>query len=123
MITGYTNLPPTDSNKNATVLGFENYQNLPMGVDPTVYAAVVGFFASRGFEDVAAELISETIIIQAKQDGYNPMQILDSLRGLDQVDISGLVAEILNYNRFKTSSLGIYQVDITNTEIARNILA
>jgi hypothetical protein len=119
----YTNLPPTNSNKNSTLLGFQSYQSLPMGVDPTVYAAVVGFFTSRGFQDLAAELISETIIIQAKQDGYNPLQILDSLKGLDQVDISGLVAEILNYNRYKTSCLGISQVNVTSTEISRNILA
>lgn len=119
----YTNLPFNNKNKSSTVDKFEKYQSIPMGIDPAVYAAAVGFFTSRGFDDTAAEMISEVIIMQAKQDGYNPMKILDTLRGLEDVDISGLVAEVLNYNRFKTSSLGYSTKRQINPEIERNIMA
>ena len=119
----YTNLPFNLDNKNSTVNKFEKYQSIPMGIDPAVYAATVGFFTSRGFDNTAAEMISEVIIMQAKQDGYNPMTILDTLRGLEDVDISGLVAEVINYNRFKTSSLGYAAKRQMNTEIERNIMA
>jgi len=119
----YTNLPFNNKNKSSTVDKFEKYQSIPMGIDPAVYAAAVGFFTSRGFDNTAAEMISEVIIMQAKQDGYNPMKILDTLRGLEDVDISGLVAEVLNYNRFKTSSLGYSTKRQINPEIERNIMA
>jgi len=120
---GYTNLPSKTENKNSTVDKFDQYQSAPIGLDPAVYAATVGFFTSRGFDDIAAEMISEVIIIQAKQDGYNPMKILDTLRGFEDVAISGLVAEILNYNRFKSSSLGYTPKRQVNPEIERNIMA
>jgi hypothetical protein len=39
------------------------------------------------------------------------------------VEISALVGEILNYNRFKTSSLGITRPPTPAEEIQRNIIA
>lgn len=109
-----------------------DYSNIPLSsnspastieIDPTVFAAIKSFFTSRDFGEVSAETISIVIIRQSKKDGYNPMQILDTLRGLNSVELSGLVSEILNYNRFKSSSLGYAQKFTTNTEIARNIIA
>lgn len=121
MRNNYTNIP-NNIGKDNTIKGFEQYQNIGFGTNSTVYHAMVGFFTNRGFEETAAELISETIITQAKQDSYNPMQILDTLRGLDQVEVSGIVAEILNFNRFKSSSLGYSPYYETYPEVARNIL-
>lgn len=121
MRSNYTNLP-SKADKNATVKAFEGYQNLPIGIDPTVFAAVSGFFSTRGFSEVAGELLAETIIVQARTDGYNPMQILDTLRGLTDVDLSGLVAEVLNYNRYKSSSLGYAAKTMTHPEIERNLV-
>ena len=51
------------------------------------------------------------------------MQILDTLKGFDNVEISALVSEILNYNRFKTSFLGYTQSFVINDEVLRNIQA
>jgi hypothetical protein len=118
----YSNLP-SNNNQNSTVQSFDNYYSAPVEIDPTVLAAIKGYFTSKGFGDASAEQIAITIITQSKQDGYNPMQILDTLRGLTDVDLSGLVAEILNYNRLKTSSLGYANKFKTNPEIERNILA
>ena len=81
-----------------------------------------GYFTNRGFGEVSAESIAIIIIRQSKSDGYNPMQILDTLKGLDSVQLSGLVSEILNYNRFKTSNLGYAAEFNINPEILRNIL-
>ena len=122
MQTSYSNIPVTSS-KNSTVQAFDSLTSSPLELNSSVLAAMTGYFTSRGFGDVAAESITVTIMRQAKQDGYNPMQILDTLKGLDDVQLSGLVSEILNYNRFKTSSLGYAQKFQTNSEIKRNILA
>jgi hypothetical protein len=118
----YTNLPKK-GRQNTTIESFKNYQNLPIGIDSNVFASVTGFFVSKGFEETSAELIAEVIILQARQDELNPMQILDTLKGIDNVSISGLVAEILNFTRFKTSSLGYVSNTLINSEIERNIIA
>jgi hypothetical protein len=117
----YSNIPITKVN-NDTVEAFENYFSSPVEINTSVLAAMTAYFTSRGFGQVAAESIAVTIITQARQDDYNPMQILDTLRGLDTVELSAIVSEILNYNRFKTSSLGYAQTIVPNEEVYRNII-
>lgn len=120
----YSNLPLEPSSaKSSTVQSFDAYYSTPIEIDSTILSAMKSYFEVRGFDKSASESISIIIIRQAKQDGYNPMQILDTLKGLNDVEISGLVAELLNYNRVKTSSLGYAQPFQTNAEISRNILA
>lgn len=114
---------PVSNQSNSTLTAFNNYNSPVFEVSPSVMAAVKGFFTNKGFGEVAAETIGTVIIVQCKKDGYNPMKILDSLRGLNDVELSGLVSEILNYNRFKSSSLGYAQTFETNPEIKRNIIA
>ena len=118
----YSNIPVSTS-QNQTVQAFDSYMEAPVEINSSVLAAMKGYFTNRDFGEVAAESIAVTIIRQAKQDGYNPMQILDTLKGLDNVQLSGLVSEILNYNRFKSSSLGYAQDSQPNPEILRNIIA
>lgn len=122
MTTTYNNLPPNKSPKDATLKAFDTFYEKPFELSTNVLAAMMGFFTSRGFEENSSETIAVTIIKQAKKDGYNPMEILDTLKGLDNVEISALVAEILNYNRFKTSFLGYARAFVPNQEVERNIL-
>lgn len=122
MPNSYSNIPTTTS-ANQTVQAFDRYYSTPVEINATVLAAMKGYFVNRGFGEVAAESIAVTIITQAKQDSYNPMQILDTLKGLTDVDLSALVSEILNYNRLSTSSLGYAQPFKPNPEISRNIIA
>jgi hypothetical protein len=117
----YSNLPSYKSD-NGTVLAYNSSQ-FPFEIDATVFAAVKGFFTNKNFGETSADSIAVILISQAILDGYNPMVILDTLRGLSDVEISGIVAEILNYNRVKTSSLGIAEAFQTNPEISRNIIA
>lgn len=113
----------TVSQDELTLKAFDSFYSAPIEIDATVLAAMKGFFTNKGFQDVAAESIASTIIVQAKQDGYNPMEILDTLKSLQEVELSAIVSEILNYNRLKTSSLGYAQPFLTNPEVARNIIA
>ena len=122
MSKSYSNLPLSISNASSTVKAFENYQQMPVEIDSTTLAAIKGYFTNNGFDATAAESIAIIIIKQSKQDGYNPMQILDTLKGVSSVELSGIVAELLNYNRFKSSSLGYAQPFQTNPEIERNII-
>ena len=106
----YSNLPPKELD-----------ESLKVDLNPTVLGAMKGFFQNRGFDDIASESIAVTIMMQAKHDGYNPLQILDSMKGLTDADISALIAEVLNYNRYKSSSLGFARNIVTNPEVLRHI--
>ena len=118
----YTNLPANNiNNQNATLLAFDTYYTKPLEIDAATFDVMQAFFTSRGFERESAESVSIAIFKQTKQDNYNPLQILDTLKGLDMVEISALVAEIINYNRLKTSFLGYGLEFQSNTEISRNI--
>jgi len=119
----YNNLPSKTTSQSAIVQAYDAYTNQPLEIDASTLDAMSGFFTSKGFDKTAADSVSVTIIKQAKKDGYNPMSILDSLKGLDNVELSALVAEIINYNRFKTSFLGYALAFSANQEIARNIQA
>lgn len=117
-----SNLPLSKEADNTTLKAIDSYFSAPIEIDSSVLAAMKAFFTSRGFQQVSAESIATIIIVQSKQDGYNPMEILDTLKGLSSADLSGIVAEILNYNRLKTSSLGYANPFTTNPEVARNII-
>jgi len=120
----YNNIPQTraESNSDLTVKVFDQYFQAPIDLNNNELIAMVGFFENRGFDKDSAESTALVILKQAKKDNYNPMQIMDTLTGLSNVEISGLVAEILNYNRFKTSSLGISQLYSPADDVVRNIL-
>jgi len=119
----YSNLPPTTAPTNATVQAFDNYYKQPLELDASTYTAMTGFFTSRGFDKAAADNIAVILMKQSKLDNFNPMKVLDTIRSLDTVEISALVSEIINYNRFKTSFLG-YALNFTaNAEVLRNIQA
>lgn len=118
----YSNLPPNTA-ANSMIKAFDAYTNRPLELDVSTLNTMKGFFAERGFDAQSSESISVIIIKQAKNDGYNPMTLLDTLKGFDSLEISALVSEILNYNRFKSSFLGYARQNNTPNEITRNILA
>ena len=103
-MTFYTNLP-TKSSTNSdsqTLQAFDAYYTAPLEVSVSTFDAVKGFFEQRGFEQLSANAVAIAIIRQSKIDNVNPMVLLDDLIGLDNVKLSNVVSEILNYNRFKT---------------------
>jgi len=115
--------PKSTSNSDATLKVFNQYFDLPIELNNTELVAMTGFFAARGFDEVAAESTAITILTQAKKDNFSGMQVMDTLSGLDTVSISNLVAEILNFNRFKTSIIGVTQLSTPSAEVIRNIVA
>lgn len=121
----FNNLPKekTSSNSDLTVQVFDQYYQTPIALNSSELTMMTGFFEKRGFDSVSAESTALVILQQAKKDGFSAMQVLDSLGELAPVEISALVAEILNYNRFKTSSLGTSQNYAPSDEVVRNILA
>lgn len=84
--------------------------------------AVVGYFLKRGFERIAAINTGSIILQQAAKDKIPVYQLLDTLKGLTDVQLSKVVAEILNINRSKVSQIG-YKFEKTETTFdERNII-
>ncbi len=125
-MTFYNNLPqPTKSSDSSikTLKVFDAYTTAPLNIDGATFDAMTGFFGSRGFGDEAAKSMAYIIIKQAILDKFNPFELIETLKGLTDIEISSLITEILNYNRFKTSSLGTASPFTPAAEVARNIIA
>jgi hypothetical protein len=59
---------------------------------------------------------------QAKIDGIKVFELLDTLKTLDKLQLSFTVANILNFNRQKISTLGFRVQNTTTPTEARNIM-
>lgn len=124
-MTFYNNTPQQKTPDNAayTLKIFDAYTETPIQVEVTVYEAVIGFFASRGFGDDAAKSISYAIIKESLTKNFSPFQYLDTLKGYDNVQLSGIVATLINSARYKTSSVGTANPFVPRSYVSRNIAA
>ena len=68
--------------------------------------AVIGYFLKRGFDQVAAINTASVLLEQASIDKIPVYKLIDTLKGVNDVQLSNIVAQILNFNRPKTSALG-----------------
>ena len=118
-----TNLPQSNSQDsvNATKLYFNNYGKTPVTFAANDFAAALNFFESKGFARDAAITTASVFLDQAKVDNVSVTKLLDTLRGFNSLELSGLVAEILNNNRPATSSLGYRDPNVIVSTQIRNI--
>lgn len=84
--------------------------------------AVVGFFEKRGFDKSAALSVSSVLLQQSKIDNINVFELLDTLKGLENRQLSIVVTQVLNVNRSKISTLGFRNTEKTIPEENRNVL-
>jgi len=100
---------------------FDQYFTKKISFPSNQVDAVVGFFESRGFARSSAISVGTVLMQQARLDDVNVFQLLDTLKKQDNIQLSNVVTEVLNYNRQKISTLG-YKVSNTENRIeARNI--
>lgn len=121
----YTNLPlktASESSSDLSNKALNQYNDIPVQLDNETLTAMKGLLSNKGFSEESAESISITIMMQAKRDNFNPMNVLDSMRSLGNVELSQFVSEILNFNRYKTSVLGTTQRITPVDVVKRNIL-
>jgi len=119
-----SNLPVaenTDSGKEVKRF-FNNYFNEPITFPAEEIDAVVGYFRGRGFDTLASNSTAIVLLQQAKLDNVNVFKLLDTLKGLTELQLSAVVAEVLNYNRQKTSTLGFKQQDNSELLEKRNVI-
>ncbi len=102
---------------------YKNFFETDIAYNPEEIDATIGYFLKRGFSKVAAINTASVILQQAKIDNLNVQQLLDTLSGVTDVQLSVIVAQILNLNRSKTSAIGFVQKP-TDTELfdQRNVV-
>lgn len=119
----YNNVPalPTDSAQPVKNF-FDKYFVEPISIPAGEIDAVIGFFEKRGFEKLAAVSVATILLQQAKLDTVNIFELIDTLKGLDEVQLSNIVTEVLNVNRSKISTLGFKVENSQNQFEKRNIV-
>jgi hypothetical protein len=112
--------PPDSADK--TRLLFDRYFTQQLSYPSNQVNAVVGFFEKRGFDELASTSVTSVLLQQAKIDGINVFELLDSLKGFDKVKLSNMVTAVLNANRSKISKLGYREPPNLDNLEARNIV-
>lgn len=86
---------------------FDTYYQQPLTFSANESDAVIGFFTSRGYEKSAAGALAATLQKQARAESppISVFQLLDKLKGLNSLQLSQIIIEILNYNRVPISAL------------------
>lgn len=85
---------------------FDNYYSEQIPFNSNDVDRVIGHFQKRGFEQTAAINTALVLLRQASVDKLNVNELIDTLKGISDVQLSNVVAQILNANREKTSQLG-----------------
>lgn len=120
----FSNLPTVNNTDSGTEVKqfFNNYFNQSITFPVQEIDAVIGFFKKRGFDDLASNSTAIILLQQAKLDDIEVFKLIDTLTGLNEVQLSAVVTEVLNYNRQKISTLGYRQEDQSDLFEKRNIL-
>jgi len=82
----------------------------------------VAFFTKKGFDIESARSTAIVILNQARTDNVKVFDLLNSLKTLTDVQLSQIVAQILNSYREKISLLGYRVAPLVNAYESRNIL-
>ena len=101
---------------------FNNYFKTEINYNASEVDAVIGYFLKRGFDKLAAINTSSVILQQASIDEVPVFELLDTLNGIDDVQLNNVLAQILNLNRQKTSMLGFRSKSEQELFDQRNII-
>lgn len=108
-----SNLPIQNDTEDLGKKFFNTYYEESIAVPSNVIDASIGFFSSKGFSDSAARAVATVLVSQAKIDGVNVFTLLDTLKKLNEIQLSSVVREILNNYRLRISTLGT-KIDIAD---------
>jgi hypothetical protein len=118
-----TNLPATQLDSTTDVKQFfDKYFVQQVSFPSNQIDAVVGFFLKNGFDIQSARSTGIVLLNQARADNVNVFQLVDTLKTLTDVQLSQVVAQVLNAYREKTSLLGYRVAPLVDTYESRNIL-
>jgi hypothetical protein len=121
MITGNLPISPHAGATDVKMF-FDNYFTTQVSFPAAEIDATIGFFAKRGFDDSSASSTAIILLNQARVENVSVFSLLDKLKGLTDIQLGQVIAQVLNAYREKTSLLGYRTAVVTDTFEARNIL-
>jgi hypothetical protein len=101
---------------------FDKYFIKPVSFPADQIDTTVAFFQKRGFDVTSAKSVAIVILNQARTENVSVFTLLDTLKSLTDLQLSQVVAQILNAYRESTSYLGYRIQPTTSAYDARNIL-
>jgi hypothetical protein len=119
-----TNLPTPAQAASETEIKqfFDKFYTTEVSFPAAEIDAVIGFFQRREFDITSARSIAIVLLNQARSDDVNVFTLLETLKSIPTMQLSSVVAQILNSYREKTSLVG-YRTSISdNSYETRNIL-
>lgn len=119
-----TNLPlAANTNQQRDVREFfDNYFATTVSFPANEIDATIAFLVKRGFDTTSASSTAIVLLNQARNEGVPVFQLLDKLKALTEIQLSQVVAQVLNSYREKTSYLGYRVATAINSYESRNIL-
>ena len=103
-------------------LFFDRYYTKQINLTDNDLTSVVGFFESKGFDKSSAIAVGVVLLSQAKQENVKIFQLLDTLRNYETVQLSAIVADVLNFNRARSSKIGFKKTSNISKVEQRNII-
>lgn len=113
MSTPLSNLPIQNEENDPGKKFFNTYYEENIAVPSNIIDSSIAFFTSKGFSDSAARAVATVLVSQAKIDNINVFTLLDTLKKLNEIQLSTVVREILNNYRLRISTLGT-KLDISD---------
>lgn len=119
----FSNLPPksAETSEQRVIRYFDNYYTVPIDLELNDVEVMRGFFESKNFDRSSAESITYLILRTAKQSNYKTEEILDALNSYNSTQLNEFLLNILNFNRIKTSTLGVIKKLQASDQVKRNI--
>lgn len=118
-----TNLPPKQhSGSDATKTFFDNYFINQVSFPAAEIDATVGFFQKRNFDTTSARSVAIVLLNQARTENVSVFNLLNTFKSLTDIQLSQVIAQVLNTYRESTSYLGYRVPPSTSNYESRNIL-
>ena len=119
-----SNLPSTTQPDSGTEVRqfFDKFFTSEISFPSNQIDAVNGFFLKQGFDPESARSTSIVLLNQARVDNVNVFELVDTLKKLTGIQLSQVVAQVLNAYRENTSLLGYRIASLADNYESRNIL-
>lgn len=101
---------------------FNKYYSKNVAYKASDVDAVIAYFLKRNFDQAAAINISLILLEQAALNNIPVFKLIDTLKVLTSIQLSNVVAQILNFNRENTSAIGYRIIKNDNLFDKRNII-
>ena len=90
-------------------------------INSNEFDALVGYFKKRGFEDIPSREISGIFIQKASSDNIPVFRLVDTLKGLNPIELNTTITQVINSDRLRSSTVGFKKEIKTDTYDLRNI--